>query len=192
MIDVVGLGGEPASGKSTLATILIDSFEGPQEDFDHGLVKGHYFPEEKVVVLGLYDGENDFNGTDRLSMAVMPEAQDFLDEAQDLFGEESLTIFFEGDRLFSNKFIDHCMNHDKTSQTKWVILLIDEQVADFRHKDRDDDQSDKFISGRRTKYHRILERWDIAQSVEKLENNTSEDQETNLEFLQNLIRRKQP
>lgn len=187
MINIVGLGGEPASGKSTLASLLLDSLEGEKEDFEEGLVKGHYFPEEKVVILGIYEEGEDFSGTDRLSMAVMPEAQDFLGRAQEIFDEEDLTIFFEGDRLFSSKFIDHCRSHEDVDQTKWVILLVDEDIADFRHKDRNDSQSKKFISGRKTKYRKILERWDLGGSVKSLSNNNLEEQKKNFEYLKNLL-----
>jgi hypothetical protein len=125
---------------------------------------------------------NDFQGTDRLSMNVMPKAKEVTSELESHFGEGDWTIFFEGDRLFSGKFINHLL--PLADELRLFFLTTDDDTLEERHEDRGDDQSEKFLKGRKTKYRRLRERFDIAPNRVVLSNTTEQDLQENLATIQ--------
>ena len=64
----VAIGGVPATGKTTLVKMIYNKM--PKINFEYGLVKGHYDKHNNIALLGLYNQNNTFLGTDRLSMGV--------------------------------------------------------------------------------------------------------------------------
>jgi len=91
---LIGLGGEPASGKTTLFKRLIKEFH-----FNKVLkwkrIVALVDVAEKLVLMGVYD-DKIFSGTDRLSMAVMPDFLEWITISKVKLKE--WTIIFEGDR----------------------------------------------------------------------------------------------
>ena len=100
-LKIIALGGEPATGKTTLMFELIKKTDDWQIVKPEKLLDAMYSDKLKTYILGKYEKDgNTFQGTDRLSMAVQPDAVKFLKSAKDV------NIIFEGDRLFNSKFID--------------------------------------------------------------------------------------
>ena len=108
-MKVIAIGGEPGSGKSTLMKEILKHLE------KYVYIKCYdsfklvpYIQCGSVYILGKYDEGETFSGTDRMSMAVQPEAIKFLAS----LNKDSI-ILFEGDRLFTSSFLEHCVeNYD--------------------------------------------------------------------------------
>ena len=93
---VIALGGEPATGKTTVFNALRTKL-GDMKVFSYGLVRG-MFDGKGNYVLGVFDGSV-HEGTDKLSMAVQPHVVKFLNH---LHSKSSrAVVYFEGDRLFN-------------------------------------------------------------------------------------------
>lgn len=165
VIKIVSVIGAPASGKTTLFRALLKRL-GPSEFVKNGLVVYHMWPDKQLVVLGDYRNPKGFAGTDKLSMAVQPDAVRVLKElTNDPFG---WTVMFEGDRLGTGSFLSECKKLGNL--TCWV-LETSAEVTKQRHKDRGDTQSDIWLQGRDTKVQRIAESF----PVERKQHETPED-----------------
>ena len=75
-MKLIGLGGLPASGKSTIFQEIIKTL-GKNKIFKYSLLRGEFY-EPNIYVFGTYDRK--FGGTDTLSMAVQPIAVKFIQE----------------------------------------------------------------------------------------------------------------
>lgn len=156
MTQIIGIGGEPATGKTTLFRELLNRL-GPQQDFEFGLLEGHLFPEDEVIVLGTYDGEQ-HDGTDALAMTVITDTREFLELAAEHEEYASYTVLFEGDRLFNGSFIES-VRATNSVEGAFVVLQAPVHVLDERHAARGtaDTQDDTWLQGRRTKYENVLD-----------------------------------
>ena len=160
-LKCLAIGGEPATGKTTLMKSVFAEFDQPQT-LRFGLVTGHYEEKYNLALMGTYGSysasPNAFEGTDRLSMAVN---SDFLAYAN----MQKRNILFEGDRLFSLKNLRSL--RDKY-HLRTVVLQQDDNTLHQRHIDRGDTQSDKFLKGRKTKIANILAADDLEIEVYQL------------------------
>jgi len=78
MVRVIAMGGEPATGKTTLMFRLISMADDWQTVKPEKLLDAVYSKKLNLYILGKYvDDGNVFQGTDRLSMAVQPDATAF-------------------------------------------------------------------------------------------------------------------
>lgn len=155
MKQIIAIGGEPATGKTTLMNLLISRLGGNQsfKKFSYGRLKGMFSVKENILIFGLYDGQM-FSGTDRLSMAVMPDAVKFM-ESEHIGNEFKDTVMiFEGDRLFNVRFLLTCR---KVAPTAIMVLETSQETKDQRHIKRGDNQSEGWLRGRKTKIKNILE-----------------------------------
>lgn len=159
-LKIIAMGGVPASGKTTLVKRLLLKFR--HEPFpknmetveSFGKLKFHSFPRSRIAVLGLYDGGGEvFGGTDRLSMAVQPDAAKFLEYQTRRPTKEYDLIIFEGDRLFNRSFLAKCFD---AGAVLGIVLDVDINTQKKRFKKRKSDQSATFLKGRRTKVENIL------------------------------------
>lgn len=144
MKKCIAIGGIPGTGKSTLMKkyMLNKNLEFKEL---RKLVSGHV--NENLVILGDYSNlEHVFPGSDRFSMAVQPEAETF-------FLENNKNVVFEGDRIFNNKMLSFI--RDNGYDLLIIILEANDKLLQDRYDLRGSDQSDKFISGRKTKYENI-------------------------------------
>ena len=98
MKNIIAVGGEPATGKTTLMWRIIDSVTDWQKIEPKKTLSAIRSESLDLTILGKYDRGLEFAGTDRLSMSVQPAATEFIKEATG-------NILFEGDRLFNRKFI---------------------------------------------------------------------------------------
>lgn len=168
---IIAIGGEPASGKTTLISTFLKHL-GTFKEFQFGLLKGMVFKQHKIVVLGVYDGSL-FAGTDRLSMAVQPNAERFLDSFYEYFPGHFL--IFEGDRLFNESFLRKCK--EVCPDMIAMILTASDEEKKRRHIKRADSQSDTWLQGRRTKLENLKQKFEWIQSFP---NSTVDDYQSNL------------
>ncbi len=139
----IAIGGVPASGKSTLMKEIINLC-GLKKHWKYKLLNGSMF--KNTCIIGHYTDNEQFGGTDRLSMAAPVDMMHFLDIAKN-------NILFEGDRLFTKDILHKCIeNYD----TRIIILRNTDEVLKQRHIDRDDNQKESFLKGRKTKINNIL------------------------------------
>lgn len=166
-MKVVAIGGEPGAGKSTLMKIFIESFK-MEPVFDKvKLVPYHKSPEKQYYVLGKYEEGEVFSGTDRMSMAVQPEAVKFLASLP-----KDAVVLFEGDRLFTASFLEHCVEN---YETNIIYLSTDKSVREERYKERGSNQNETWLQGRETKIANILSNMTLMFNTEKFSNNDKEE-----------------
>lgn len=165
---IIAIGGEPASGKSTLMKRIIKEIL-PLKTFSYGLVKGLYSKPLETYIIGVYDNSV-FCGTDKLSMAVQPDFVRLLDI------KKNATFVFEGDRLFNQSLFDK-------KSCEIYILEVSEDTLRIRHEKRQDNQSDKFKKAKRTKIENIKS--NNKHTI--LKNDTEQETIRNLEYLLNKI-----
>lgn len=154
---VAALIGEPAVGKSTLARAVLARL-GPTwgEEGSYlpwNLLKGTRHHGD-IYVLGTYAEGEKFGGTDRLSMAVQPYAEQFVSALN-----TGASVFFEGDRLGNIKFLNACRRY---ARVRVFVLEASEETKARRHKERGDTQTEKFLKGRKTKIANILKEFPRA------------------------------
>src|SRR5258708_953857 len=116
MIRVLGIGGDPGTGKSLTVRTVLDSLPSGRPfcvkislPTNHskvpirGTVHDLSGMKTKVFVLGVYD-DQPYPGTDRLSMAAPAVFLRFLEQ---LHGDASADgwVLFEGQRFFSKGLI---------------------------------------------------------------------------------------
>lgn len=164
MIQVIGIGGLPATGKTTLMRSILKELV-PGMPIKFRLIRATLHSHE--IVLGIYDNRT-FGGTDRLSMAAMPDAMRYLELLNTDPDRNGYTVLFEGDRLFSAKFIIFCQ---QLTASKFVYLEARNLAS--RHQDRNDTQSDSWLKGRQTKYSNLT----TAHKFEVYQHNTPQDTE---------------
>lgn len=172
MITVVGIGGEPATGKTTLMREAMTVL-GESTEFKYKLCRGHKFTAAKVLVLGIYDGTK-FAGTDRLSMAVQPDAVALVEKMSHTPSYNGWTLLYEGDRLFNSSFIQAVAN---IAPHRFYLLTASDEQKEQRHLKRQDSQPAKWLAGRATKCKNITEQ---CAFVMKLRNETPADRTANL------------
>lgn len=166
MKRVIAIGGMPGSGKSTLMKKIIEALSPTEKYNSYKLVP--YLQKNNIYILGKYEEGEVFSGTDRMSMAVQPEAIKFLDSL-----EKDSIILFEGDRLFTSSFLEHCI--DKY-ELDIVYLKVDNVVREERYKQRGSDQNKTWIQGRETKINNILTNMTLMFNVTSFSNNNEVDQ----------------
>jgi uridine kinase len=165
---VIALGGEPASGKTTLLKSIRKNFPNLVE-FKNGLVRGQYCPNSLVYFVGVFD-DSMFEGTDKLSLSVQPSFVEFVKNTP------NAKIVFEGDRLFNASVFE---------QLKSVIFIldIDKDIHTQRHAQRGHEQNETFLKGRKTKIENIKNTF----SHKILNNNTETDFDTNEKEIMNVL-----
>ncbi len=181
MRKIIAIGGEPATGKSTIVKKFLGDVSAWREAEMVKLVPCLYDVSRDLAVLGKYEEGQMFGGTDRYSMAVQPAATKFVKE---FTGD----LLFEGDRLFNQSFLEILAD---LPDTELVILYIeaDPKLIEHRHKDRGDTQSEIFIKGRKTKYENLRSNFVLMPYTKVMKNNTEEDLEKVVSFLKSELYR---
>ena len=178
MVRVIAMGGEPATGKTTLMFKLISMADDWKICKPEKLLDAMYSEKLNLYILGKYaDDGNVFQGTDRLSMAVQPDAEKFfvgLEYASNADGH-NVNVIFEGDRLFNGKMLDR-LSELFPNDFKILILTVKDSTLDQRHIDRKDDQDDKFKNSRKTKISNIMGSLTLMDYIETMVNENLDDQ----------------
>jgi hypothetical protein len=184
MVRVIAMGGEPATGKTTLMFKLISMADDWQIVKPEKLLDAMYSKKLNLYILGKYANDgNVFQGTDRLSMAVQPDAEKFFERllnSQVYFDEVSydkgsVNVIFEGDRLFNGKLLDKLSEWFPNS-FKVLVLSASHDIKEQRHVDRKDDQDDKFKNSRATKISNIMGSLTLMDYIETMVNENLDDQ----------------
>jgi len=183
-MKVIILGGEPATGKTTIMKNLIRRKK--LKSLEHKLLRGSIDKKSKLILLGIYDkgiDEDSFCGTDRLSMSVQPDAIAFVEKASKKYTD--YTLLLEGDRLFNQKFLDSIKGYGLAISI--IVLGVSKKELHKRHKHREGDtQTDKFLKGRKTKVNNIV----INNDVVLMKHEKSKDTKAIVGFINSLIEAK--
>jgi broad-specificity NMP kinase len=166
-MKVIAIGGDPGSGKSTLMKRLIEYYTPTKKYNEFKLVP--YLQNNNLYILGKYDEGEVFSGTDRMSMAVQPEAIKFLASLPD-----NSIVLYEGDRLFTASFLEDCA--DKY-ELKIIHLSTNPEVRERRYKERGSEQNVTWLRGRESKINNILTNMTLLFFVESFSNNDESEQE---------------
>lgn len=170
MVKVIAMGGEPATGKTTLMFKLISMADDWQTVKPQKLLDAMYSKKLNLYILGKYENDgNVFQGTDRLSMAVQPDAVAFFESLNEG------NVIFEGDRIFNGKMLDR-LSELFPNDFKVVILTASHDTKEQRHVDRKDDQDDKFKNSRATKISNIMGSLTLMDYIETMVNENLDDQ----------------
>ena len=182
MTKMIGIVGIPGTGKTTLMREWISRREWQKDDsvkLLNSLVSGD------IRLFGKYEEGDVFAGTDKLSMAVQPQAVEYLKAPT-----HNVNIF-EGDRLSSVKFFRDAENLG--IDVTIIVLNVPDDIREQRYKDRGSDQSDKFINGRKTKVQNIIDNFSGSiltgdpSIVHEFDHVTPEDTDKVIEFIEGLI-----
>lgn len=175
---IIAVGGSPGTGKTTLFRKFMEgkNFIGTEPA---KLVSALYNQERDLYILGKYEEGEVFAGTDRLSMAVQPNLQEWI-------SSNNCNIIFEGDRVFNQSFLEFCMDLPNTELIV-VYLKAPKELLEQRYKDRGSDQSEQFLRGRETKYSNLLSNFELMPYITEFTNTNLEEQAKVLAFLENAV-----
>lgn len=179
---VVAVAGEPAAGKTSIVRAALARLDRPLPPVSAiGLVRLHFYGPDLVVVGDYSPAAGLFAGTDRLSMAVEPQARGLLAHMR---GREwaAATVLIEGDRLTGLGFLEAVR---ALAALRVVVVTAPPEVLAERHRRRGDSQTATFLRGRRTKVERIR----AALPVEVMENGSGDDLDRNAARLVELLTR---
>jgi hypothetical protein len=180
LFKLIAVGGEPATGKTTLMFKIIDMADDWKVCKPEKLLDALYSKKLNTYILGKYEKGSTFQGTDRLSMAVQPDAEKFIDKL------DNANVLFEGDRLFNSKFLEYISQ--LTEQLQILVLEVKNDIIKQRHIDRADDQDDKFINSRRTKIANISSSLVLMDYINVMQNNNVVDQHNIIEYIANYFK----
>jgi len=175
MRKIIAVGGQPGTGKTTLFREFIDNYEWRKCE-PKKLLNALYCEDIDTYILGKYEDGETFAGTDRLSMAVQPVAQEFVKETKS-------NILFEGDRIFNQSFLEYVMALPAVD-LQVVYLKVPDDMLKQRYADRGSDQSEIFLKGRATKYNNILSNFELMSYITEFANTNLEEQGKVLAFLE--------
>jgi len=176
--NIIAVGGEPATGKTTLMWRIIDSVTDWQKIEPKKTLSAIRSESLNLTILGKYDRSEQFAGTDRLSMSVQPAATEFIKEATG-------NILFEGDRLFNRKFIDAIISCNCSFSLIYIEASRDE--LHNRHVDRKDTQTETFLKSRQTKYSNIVRSLDLMDIIHTFKNDNMDQQTIIYNFIMSKL-----
>ena len=176
-MQIIAIGGEPGSGKTTLMKEMIKHYGVLPKYDSFKLVP--YLQKDNIYILGKYEEGEVFSGTDRMSMAVQPEAIKFLETLP----KESI-VLFEGDRLFTASFLEHCLDKYDLSI---IYLATSKEVRNERYKERGSNQNETWLQGRETKISNIMTNMTLMFNTHKYNNNNKEEQKLILEAIYGMV-----
>ena len=175
MRKIIAVGGQPGTGKTTLFRKFMEGKNWEKVE-PKKMLPALYSKELDLYILGKYEDGETFAGTDRLSMAVQPIAQEFVKET-------TSNILFEGDRIFNQSFLEFVMNTQGVD-LQVVYLKVPDSTLKERYIERGSDQSETFLKGRATKYSNLLSNFELMPYITEFSNTNLEEQGKVLAFLE--------
>ncbi len=179
MRNVIALVGEPGTGKTTLFRRFIEQYNWEIVE-PVKLVSSMYCKDTNTYILGKYEENEVFAGTDRLSMACQPQVIDFISNS-------NANILFEGDRLTNMKFFDFLIGLPETD-VKIIVLTVPQEIMNERYSERGSEQSETFLKDRKTKINNIRSNFEYMDYIEVFENKDLEDQNKILESINSYLK----
>jgi predicted ATPase len=180
-MKIIAIGGVPGTGKTTVMRELLKRVEDWKQRKPADLLDSIYSEGLNLYVLGKYqpwyEGEGYAQGTDRLSMAVQPKAIEFLQTCKS-------NILFEGDRLFTQGFLEAC---SAVGDLSIFLLNSDKATLQERYAARGSQQSEQFIRSRETKYKNLGTNFELMPLIEDCPNNNLEDQKKILDKIAEML-----
>ena len=170
---IIAIGGVPATGKSTILNAFLGQFEEQLLTEAMPLVPVTRIDPYNLTVLGHYLPHEKFPGTDRMSMAVQPKAIEYVTKSRE-------NILFEGDRLFTASFLEHCSDH---GELQILIITSEPTIIEQRHRGRKDTQSEQFKQGRETKIDNIRSNFTLMDYVKVFPHNNPDDTKKIVQYL---------
>lgn len=146
---VILLIGNPGTGKTWVLTSIIKQFKCLKR-MKYGTIYVHSSTD--VVAVGKYDGTM-FQGTDRLSRAVMKDYDRFIAEMNDKY------VILEGDRFMNTKVIEHSCSP--------FIIKITGDGSNGRQR-RESKQTEQHLKRMATRNNNITAHIEVAGSEEAL------------------------
>lgn len=180
MRQIIAIGGQPGSGKTTLMREFMKSYSWENVE-PKKTVSGMYCKELDLYVLGKYEEGEVFAGTDRLSMAVQPNATEWIKETNS-------NVIYEGDRIFNQSFLEVLINLAST-EVNIVYLKVDKETLNKRYIERGSNQPEKFLKSRETKLNNILSNFELMSYITEFKNETYDDQKKVIDFISDLLKR---
>jgi hypothetical protein len=144
--------GACGSGKTWVMTKLLLEYNTKKASYK--LFRFNIDIEKKIAILGVYDGKI-FQGSDRLSMAVMKDAEAF----KNIQNKNDFTIIAEGDRFTNNTFI--------TLFEPIIIKIKDD--GSLGRKLRNSNQTERQIKSIKTRIKNIKAHYEVKDSSEALQ-----------------------
>jgi len=177
MRKIIAVAGQPGTGKTTLFREFMKNYTWEKQE-PLKMLPVMYCKDLDLYVLGKYEEGELFAGTDRLSMAVQPIAQEFVQNCKS-------NILFEGDRLTNFKFYDFLLTQD--AKVQFIVLTVSDETMKQRYKDRGSDQSDTFLKGRETKIGNILNNFEYMDVTTVYKNENHDDQRVILDHIVGVL-----
>jgi len=171
MNKVIGIGGVPASGKTTLMVELMARFDDLTK-VRLGKLKGYRSAKHNAYILGIYNGAL-FQGTDKLSMTAVTDLYKLCRV------KSGITVIFEGDRFFSRKVFETL----EASGTECTKFICQTEKQSERIIERGSEQSEQFLKAKATKTENLRD----LENLTILDNNTPEQCRTNATLIFNQI-----
>jgi len=165
---VILLGGVPTSGKTKIVRSLIKDMVSGEELEPMKLFKCQ--KHNDVLVVGRYLECEQFGGTDRMSYGAIPKFRDFINQEV----PKHKHIFLEGDRFFRAKDIEWLV---ETHDAKVFVLTVDADEEKRRHIERNDTQSETWLSRKRSQISNILTNFELMDKLEVRTNNSMQESE---------------
>ena len=170
--SIYAIGGVPATGKTTLINTILGKTNDWRVLKPYPLVDSLFSPSMKTYIVGKYSPyypvKGYAQGTDRLSMQVQPSFVKYIQLVQ------PSRVIFEGDRLFTSSCLKILK---KSSNLQGCVLAVTKDELDARHVRRGDKQTEKFLTGRKTKYSNILAEEELKDCLTVKTNQTPKDTE---------------
>ena len=178
MKKIIAVAGQPGTGKTTLFREFMKGHEWDKCE-PVKLVNALYCKELDTYIIGKYEEGELFAGTDRLSMAVQPAAQQFVSET-------TSNVIFEGDRLTNGKFYDFLLSVPD-AEINICVLSVKPETLTQRYSDRGSNQSETFLKGRETKIGNILSNFEYMDHTTIFQNETLEEQGVVLSHMRTFL-----
>lgn len=166
-MKLVTMTGEPAVGKTFIFRKLREALPNVNIPFKFGLVRGITNKSKSIYILGVFDGSQ-HEGCDKLSHGAPPHALRFFSRMK----SKPCTIYMEGDRL-NNASLLRKVDHTG------LIVRATEGKINSRHKQRKDNQPERFLKSKRTEINNI----DDEFNFKNMQNNSTADTQAILRWL---------
>jgi len=165
---ILAVAGVPASGKTTIMREFLKRTGNWQKRKLKQSLDALYNRKLDCFILGSYEENETFAGTDRLSMSIQPQTVEFVKETKS-------KVIYEGDRLFNASFLEVC-RAEKIGFKIFEISATDATLKQ-RHKLRKDKQSKTFLESRATKVRNVCRSPSFFRDVVGFENENDTDME---------------